>query len=259
MIVAVVILGVVALVALVVALTSWRRARTTARQLADSRGELTAAATRLDEITTERDAVRTELATIRAERDATLAERDAADQARVVAESERDAAGTARDDAQRRAAELAAAAVDADVLWILEQARSERTWRFSVAPHPDSPSALDGASNPLLAAIQIEIDAAREDVGAVVELDADVPDGLTVPATILALRAAQELVADVVRRSEETVVRVHGDGAALVVDVVATDEAGEPVLPAPLGIASSPSIAETATGVRVLDAFTPPT
>ena len=94
-------------------------------------------------------------------------------------------------------------------------------------------------SNPFLAAVQIELDAAREDVGAVVELVADLPVGVTVGASVLALRATQELVADIVRRSEESTVRIGVDGTDLVVDIDAVDENGEPVLPEP---AAAPAV-----------------
>lgn len=154
---------------------------------------------------------------------------------------------------QARLAEARASATDIAV-WILEQARSERTWRFSVAPGPDSVSMFAEAT-PLMAALQVELDAAREDVGAVVELDAEIPDGLTVAAMLLALRAAQELVADVVRRSEETTLGVHVDGPDLVVDVDSVDENGNQVLPLPLPIPPSPAVEITSTGVRIRDAF----
>jgi hypothetical protein len=107
------------------------------------------------------------------------------------------------------------------------------------------------ASNPLLAAVQVELDAAREDVGAVVELAADLPVGLTVSASVLALRATQELLADIVRRSEESTVRIGVDGTDLVVDIEAVDENGEPVLPNPLPLPPSAAVAVTATGVRI--------
>jgi hypothetical protein len=106
-------------------------------------------------------------------------------------------------------------------------------------------------ANPLLAAVQVELDAAREDVGAVVELDADLPDGLTVSASVLALRVTQELIADIVRRSEESTVRIGVDGTDLVVDIDAVDEDGEPVLPNPLPLPPSAAVEVTATGVRI--------
>lgn len=183
------------------------------------------------------------------------ATRLAAERASVAEAAARDA-GERADAAEAsmlslREAAVASAGVDPDVLWILEQARSERTWRFSVAAHPESPSVFADGSNPFLAAVQIELDAAREDVGAVVELVADLPVGLTVGASVLALRATQELVADIVRRSEESTVRIGVDGTDLVVDIDAVDENGEQVLPSPLPLPPSAAVEVTATGVRV--------
>ena len=225
---------------------------------------LTAAA---EEKATTRDAAlaakTAELGSVSAERAAAtaLAEERAADlrsaQALVTAETERAVA------AEREVTELRAAVaesvggVDPLVLWILEQARSERTWRFSVAPHPDAESVFAAATNPLLAAIQVELDAVREDVGAVVELDAEIPDGITVAASVLALRATQELLADIVRRSEESTVRVRRDGSDLVIDIDAVDQDGHPVLPNPLPLPPSTAVDITPTGVRLHSAIGP--
>lgn len=156
-----------------------------------------------------------------------------------------------------RASAAPATGLDADVLWILEQARSERTWRFSVATGPTNESVFEGAGDPLLAALQVELDAAREDVGAIVELDAELPDGISTAASVLTLRAAQELLADVVRRSEETVLRLRADADDLLIDVESVDEDGQPVLPRPLPIPPSPAVAVTETGVRIRGAFAP--
>jgi hypothetical protein len=234
-------------------------------QAAARAAEATTKAAELETAREERAAA-DDVAAQRAEQ-ARLAEARAA-AAAIEAES---AAAAARSAEERAAAAEAAVAsfresvasedagVDPNVLWILEQARSERTWRFSVAPGPDSVSAFADASNPLVAALQVELDAAREDVGAVVELEADIPDGLTVAATVLTLRAAQELLADVVRRSEETTLRVHADGDDLIVAVDSLDENGQAVLPAPLPIPPSPSVDVSPTGVRIHNAIAPPT
>ncbi len=73
------------------------------------------------------------------------------------------------------------------MLWALELLRSERTWRHSVAPGPDTPSVLGDAAEPLREALQIELDAAREEVGVEVELAADLPAELTPAGSLLAL------------------------------------------------------------------------
>ncbi|MET0324816.1 MAG: hypothetical protein ABW219_06295, partial [Ilumatobacteraceae bacterium] len=168
--------------------------------------------------------------------------------------------------AEQRAAEFAAAraaaadggGVDARLLWTLEQARSERTWRHSVALGPDSVSVFSDATDPLYEALQVELDAAREEVGAVVELEAELPPGVTAAGSVLALRAAQELLANVVRRGEVTTLHVHAEGVDLVVAVRSVDEDGEPVATEPLAIPSSADIELITDGVRILGAVGPP-
>ena len=68
------------------------------------------------------------------------------------------------------------------------------------------------------------------------------------------MRAAQELLAEVVRRSESTVLRVRADGADLIVEVDSVDEDGNRVEPGPLPTPPSPAIETTPTGVRVRNA-----
>lgn len=207
---------------------------------------------------------------------ATEAATDRATQAEsAAAEAARAAAGTIEslradlDEATRRADEAVARAeqaerdraVDPGLLWSLERARSERTWRFSVAPGPDSVSALgatgpDDTSRALVEAMRVELDAAREEVGAVVELDADVPDGVAPAAAVVALRVAQELLAGMVRRSESTTLRITADGDDLVVAVAGYDSHDEPVEAPPLSLPPSPSVRVDPSGssVRIVGA-----
>ncbi|MDQ3469894.1 MAG: hypothetical protein M3487_09040, partial [Actinomycetota bacterium] len=135
--------------------------------------------------------------------------------------------------------------------------RTERTWRQSVAVGPTGQPILATAEDPLYEALQIELDAAREEVGAVVELDAELRPGLSAAANVLVLRAAQELLADVVRRSESTTLRVRVEGNDVVVTVEGEDEEGRPVLPGPLPLPPSAAIAPCANGVRLRNAAAP--
>jgi hypothetical protein len=164
---------------------------------------------------------------------------------------------TALDDALARAERAEGdRAIDPDVLWRLERARSERTWRFSVAVGPDSVSALraagaDATTQALVEALRVEVDAAREEVGTIVELDADIPDGVPPAGAVITLRIAQELLADVVRRSESSTLRVSADGRDLMIAVDAEDEHGNPVVPAALPLPPSPSISVDRDGAAV--------
>jgi hypothetical protein len=112
-----------------------------------------------------------------------------------------------------------------EALWALELARSERTWRHSVAPVPVGPSPFTQAADPLRLAVEVEAAALREEVGAPLEIrwQAEVDD----PARcLLVLRLAQELLAAAARQAGAAVLEVRGSGE-VVLDL--TGEDGEPV------------------------------
>lgn len=141
-------------------------------------------------------------------------------------------------------------------LWAMERARSERTWRYSVSLGPDSVSVFDAADDPLLAALQVEVDAAREEVGTVVHLDAVVPTGLDDEACLLILRVAQELLAPVIRLGEQATLHVHADGSDVVITMTALDDEEAPVDIAPFTFIGSDSIQPVAGGARVRNVVT---
>ena len=272
MIVLAVVLGVVGVLGIVVALVTRSRLGAQRRLTAaaearssEQAAELASAAAALEAAAADRAA-----ADERAVAEAARADEAEAGRAMAREEAEQAAAATMAAEeragaAEQRAAEFAAAraaatdggGIDARLLWTLEQARSERTWRHSVAPGPDSVSVFTDASDPLYEALQVELDAAREEVGAVVELEADLPPGVTPAGSVLALRAAQELLANVVRRGEVTTLHVHAEGVDLVVAVRSVDEEGEPVPTEPLAIPTSADIEQVADGVRILGAVRP--
>lgn len=161
-------------------------------------------------------------ATVRAEQ----AER----RAEAEAEAVRAAEHRARASADALAVAEAAARVDVDDLWAMELARTERTWRISVASDPLGPSPFTTAEDPLRAAVEVEAAAWREESGTFVELDWDVPADLPVATRLVALRRVQEELAAVVKSLEHAVVRGRADG-----DVVAVTIApgGDPPLANP--------------------------
>jgi len=253
-----VVLGVVAVAAIAIAILS-RRRRNAALDDAATAAERAAAASSRADSADERWAAADDRAKEAEDRAKAADDRAQATEGRVQAAEERAAA------AEQRVDDLVAAldarggnedggAVDAHLLWSLEQSRSERTWRHSVAVGPESTSVFVDAAEPLREALQVELDAAREEVGAVVELEADLPGAITPAGCVLTLRAAQELLADVVRRAEETTLVVGADGSDLVVTIKATDEDGEPVAAPTLDLPPSAAIVAVDGGVRVRNA-----
>lgn len=177
-----------------------------------------------------------ETATARAERADALerekrAKREAAEVSTRLAE-EREARAAA--EAARAEAEAAAAdrdGGDVAALWELALAASRRTWEVSVAPTPGMPSPLEGAVDPLRAAVEIEVDAAREEAGAAIDLewhgDAVAPPAVALPA----LSIVQELVARIAKASEDAVLRVTSEPGGVTVEVEGTDAEGRSVVP----------------------------
>lgn len=92
--------------------------------------------------------------------------------------------------------ELSTEDSNAEMLWDLEVARSERAWRNSVAINPvDDPSPFESCEDPVRTAVEVEASALREDVGAMITVDwkAEVIES---PARrLLVLRVAQEMLA----------------------------------------------------------------
>jgi predicted lipid-binding transport protein (Tim44 family) len=259
MIVLVIVLAVLSVAAIVLVLVT--RSRLAAQRTAHDAAAAVAAQT-----AAERDAEQARAAAAEAARDEAATRADTAEARAAEADGKatdaatKAAAADARAvEAEARAAEAAALAADAaarngldpEVLWTLERARSERTWRHSVALGADSVSVFDGTDHPLREALQVELDAAREDVGAIVDLDLDVPADVTAAGSVLVLRAAQELLARAVKAAEQTILHVLADGQDVVVTVEASDEDGTPVAVEPLAVPASADLEATDGGVRI--------
>jgi small-conductance mechanosensitive channel len=85
---------------------------------------------------------------------------------------------------------------NAEMLWDLEVARSERAWRNSVAINPvDDPSPFESTDDPVHTAVQIEASALREDVGALIEIDWRAKPIEAASRRLLVVRVAQEMLA----------------------------------------------------------------
>lgn len=85
---------------------------------------------------------------------------------------------------------------NAEMLWDLEVARSERSWRNSVAINPvDDASPFETTEDPVHTAVQIEASALREDVGAMIEVDWQAKPIEAASRRLLVVRVAQEMLA----------------------------------------------------------------
>jgi hypothetical protein len=241
-----------------------QRAAAAADELARERAEMAAG---LDAAHAERDAAETARRQAAEAAEAARLDAEAAQHDVAVAVAAQQAAVAAAAAAELRAADLAGAlcdatrpGVDAGLLWDLERARSERTWRHSVALDPQDPSVFVDASDPLRVALQVELEAAREEVGAVVVLDVEIPLGMRASGSLLTLRVAQELLAEAMRRGEETTLHVRPDGTDLLVSVTTVDADGTPVELPPLDANPSAEAVLEGAGVRIIgavDATTP--
>ncbi len=181
----------------------------------------------------------------------------AAEEGRAVADRARTAAeATVSETATLAARLIDDGAADPAALWALERARTERTWRHSVAAVAGVPSPLRATGEPLRVALEIEVAAVREEVGAVIDLTVAVPEPVTPGVALATLRVTQELLAAVAKQGEVTSVAVTTDGADLVVRVEAFDAEGEPLGAPPLVLPPS-RLEPEGPAVRLRDALAP--
>jgi predicted nucleic acid-binding Zn-ribbon protein len=88
----------------------------------------------------------------------------------------------------------------AETLWDLEVARSERSWRTSVAIDPmGETSPFETTDDPVRTAVEIEASALREDVGALISVDWKAMPIESASRRLLVVRVAQELLAQASR------------------------------------------------------------
>lgn len=159
---------------------------------------------------------------------ASRARRDAAD---VAKRMKQEASARAAAEVALADAEAAASGSDeqAAELWSLAVAAVQRTWEISVSPSPGVPSPLDDADDGLRAAVGIEVDAAREEMGAAIELEWS---GSAVAPPALAVRAlalVQELIGRVAKATDGAVLHVTSALGRVTVEVSGTDIDGAAV------------------------------
>jgi len=235
---------VVAVVLLVVAVALAVALARTRGQLQQAQAEAAVAGVARDEADAARRRAEGDAATAAADREDALerekrAKREAADVAKRLKE-EHQALAEAEAAVERAQAELAVArdelaaaraGDDVDQLWALALAGVRRTWEVSVAPSPGMPSPLDDAADPLRAAIEVEVDAAREEAGAAIELEWT-GDAVAPPAVALrALSITQALIGRLAKVSEDAVLRVASEPDGVRIEVDGTDGEGRSVVP----------------------------
>ena len=120
---------------------------------------------------------------------------------------------------------------NAEMLWDLEVARSERAWRNSVAINPvDDPSPFESSDDPVHTAVQIEASALREDVGALIEIEWKAKPIEAASRRLLVVRVAQEMLALAARApgAAKLVVTHEGDDEGeLKMEFEAADESAQ--------------------------------
>ncbi len=117
-------------------------------------------------------------------------------------------------------------------LWSLALADVQRTWEVSVCPSPGMPSPLEDTDDELRTAVEIEVDAAREEAGAAIELEWRGSDPVPVADAVRTLSIAQELIARLAKTAAEASLIVDSSGGAVALEVRAIDERGADVVPA---------------------------
>lgn len=142
------------------------------------------------------------------------------------------------------AAESTGADGTVEQLWQLALRRAEQTWRLSVAIDRTGPSPLADTEDPFRTAVEIEVDAAREEAGAVIEIEwvGDAP----VPAhrAAVGLALVRDLVDSLGTTADRTTMTVRCEDDALEVGVEALDVDGRPLpVPLPAGLEMAPGAA----------------
>lgn len=148
---------------------------------------------------------------------------EAAEAAAVEVREQLAAAETERDDARSALGQAGwGGGPGPDTLWTLELARTQRTWRTSVAADPTS-DAFEERPDALRAAIEIDLAAIREEAGVEVAVDWELVDRLEPLAALAVLRSAQELVAAATRMADDARLVVEPADADVVVRVAEPD------------------------------------
>ncbi|MDE0803217.1 MAG: hypothetical protein OSA99_07820 [Acidimicrobiales bacterium] len=128
--------------------------------------------------------------------------------------------------------QLDAAALDddlLDVLWTLSVRESRRRWWVSVSVGPEAASPLDAARDPFRAAVEVEVDAAREESGAALDLVWKGESPCSGERAVLALALVRDVIGALGTAAVSTTITVDSGDDAVNVQIDATDADGLPV------------------------------
>jgi hypothetical protein len=184
------------------------------QRLGDTSAELDEVRSRLGTAITAATEARARAETARAEAETAQAE---VERTSAQATDQTQRARAARAEVTRLKGELTARsdALPPAALWTLELARSERTWRNSVATGPSSEPPFATAEDPLRVAVEVEVAALREEVGADINLDWRIEQPLPTTVSFTILRGAQEVLAAAAKTVDGgTLVAESGDDAS---------------------------------------------
>lgn len=126
--------------------------------------------------------------------------------------------------------ELSTEDSNAEMLWDLEVARSERAWRNSVAINPvDDPSPFESTEDPVRTAVEIEASALREDVGAMITVDWSAGLIDSPSRRLIVVRVAQEMLALASRApgAAKLIVAEQGDDGELTLEFETMDDSSQ--------------------------------
>jgi archaellum component FlaC len=122
-------------------------------------------------------------------------------------------------------------APDPTILWQLELARSERTWRYSVAMFPDDASPFADTDDALRLAVETESAALRDEVGAFLSVEWKIAPIASSGLAHLVLRVAQEMLAQAARVEEPTaLVATYDSDDNIELRLVPTEDGDDPTI-----------------------------
>ncbi len=150
--------------------------------------------------------------------------------------------------------ELSTEDSNAEMLWDLEVARSERAWRNSVAINPvDDPSPFETTEDPVRTAVEIEASALREDVGAMITVDWTAGLIESPSRRLIVVRVAQEMLALASRApgAAKLMVAEQGDDGELTLEFETMDDSKQVINLIPPRISSDLIDIRNDTGLSV--------